>query len=133
MNTKSVQLEFENLVKKPNQTTASESLKSVALALWYQDFVPSVDSFEGQDVVLAGYVLDKLTRYNCVEAEKKTYLRTNLLSVLEQKAASYSAESTSKDMLAKQWGTSVDLKKEFRGLMAYQKRHFQHSNSALAA
>lgn len=133
MNTKSVQLEFETLVKKPNQTTASESLKSVALALWYQDFVPSVDSFEGQDVVLAGYVLDKLTRYNCLGAEKKAYLRTRLLSELEKKAAHFYAESSSKDMLAKQWGTSVDLKKEFRGLLAYQKRHFQPSNSALAA
>lgn len=128
MTSQSVQLEFETLIKKPNQLTASASLKSVALALWYQDFVPSVDSFDGEDLALAGYVLDKLTRYNCLDAEKKAYLRTNLLSALEQKIGSYSSQSTSKDRLAKQWGTSVDLKKEFRGLMAYQKRHYKDSN-----
>ena len=133
MTNQSVQLEFETLVKKPNQPTASESLKSVALALWYQGFVPSVDSFNGKDVALAGYVLDKLTRYNCLAAEKKAYLRTHLLSELEQKAAHFFAESSSKDMLAKQWGTSVDLKKEFKGLLAYQKRHFRPTNSSLAA
>lgn len=134
MNNQSLQLEFESLVRKPNQPTASESLKLVALALWYQDFVPSVDSFDGKDVGLAGYVLDKLTRYNCLNSEKKAYLRTHLLSELERKkAAFFSAENSSKDMLAKQWGTSVDLKKEFRGLLPYQKRHFQHSNETLLA
>lgn len=134
MNTRNVQLEFETLIKEPNQPTTSERLKSVALALWYQDFVPSVDSFDGKEIGLAGYVLDKLTRYNCLSSEKKYYLRTHLLSELEKKkAALFSGESSSKDMLAKQWGTSVDLKKEFRGLLPYQKRHFQHSNGSLAA
>jgi hypothetical protein len=134
MNTINVQLEFETLVKEPNQPTTSERLKLVALALWYQDFVPSVDSFDGKCVALAGYVLDKLTRYNCLSSEKKSYLRTHLLSELERKkAALFSVESSSNDMLAKQWGTSVDLKKEFRGLLPYQKRHFQHSNGSLVA
>lgn len=134
MNTRNLQLEFETLIKKPNQPTTGESLKLVALALWYQDFVPSVDSFNGQDVGLAGYVLDKLTRYNCLSSEKKSYLRTHLLSELERKkAALFLGESSSQDMLAKQWGTSVDLKKEFRGLLPYQKRHFQQSKGPLAA
>ena len=70
MNARNLQLEFETLVKKTNQPTTSESLKLVALALWYQDFVPSVDSFNGQDVGLAGYILDRLTRYNCLNSEK---------------------------------------------------------------
>lgn len=134
MNARNLQLVFETLVKEPNLSTASESLKLLALAVWYQDFVPSVDSFDGQEVGLAGYVLDKLTRYNCLSSEKKSYLRTHLLSELERKkAALFLGESNSKDMLAKQWGTSVDLKKEFRSLLPYQKRHFQHSNGPLAA
>ncbi|MAI37684.1 hypothetical protein [Alteromonas sp.] len=125
---------FETLVKEPNQPNASENLKLLALAVWYQDFVPSVDSFNGQEVGLAGYVLDKLTRYNCLSSEKKSYLRTHLLSELERKkAALFLGETNSKDMLAKQWGTPVDLKKEFRSLLPYQKRHFQHSNGPLAA
>ncbi|MEQ3640989.1 MAG: hypothetical protein ABNH03_14695 [Alteromonas sp.] len=134
MNTRNLQLVFETLVKEPNQPNASENLKLLALAVWYQDFVPSVDSFNGQEVGLAGYVLDKLTRYNCLSSEKKSYLRTHLLSELERKkAALFLGETNSKDMLAKQWGTPVDLKKEFRSLLPYQKRHFQHSNGPLAA
>lgn len=134
MNTRNLQLVFETLVKEPNQPNASENLKLLALAVWYQDFVPSVDSFNGQEAGLAGYVLDKLTRYNCLSSEKKSYLRTHLLSELERKkAALFLGETNSKDMLAKQWGTPVDLKKEFRSLLPYQKRHFQHSNGPLAA
>lgn len=134
MNTRNLQLVFETLVKEPNQPNASENLKLLALAVWYRDFVPSVDSLNGQEVRMAGYVLDKLTRYNCLSSEKKSYLRTHLLSELERKkAALFLGETNSKDMLAKQWGTPVDLKKEFRSLLPYQKRHFQHSNGPLAA
>lgn len=109
MNNQSLQAEFESLVRKPNQSTASKSLKSVALALWYQDFVPNVDSFDGQDAALAGYVLDRLTRYNCLGAEKKSFLRAHLLPKLEQKLPTYPTESHSKDAIAKQWGTSVEV------------------------
>lgn len=36
-------------------------------------------------------------------------------------------------MLVKEWGASVELKSEFRGLMDYQRRSYKSSHGVLAA
>ena len=128
-----LQVEFETLVKHPNKPNTGESLKFVALALWYENFVPDVKPFKGIDAAQAGYVLDKLTRYNCLEHSQKDLLRSQLLSQLKQKKNGFAPANNSRDMLVKEWGASVELKKEFRGLMDYQRRSYKSNHSVLAA
>ncbi|KGJ90180.1 hypothetical protein [Thalassotalea sp. ND16A] len=130
---RSLQVEFEALVKNPNKPNTGESLKFVALALWYENFVPNVQKLSSKDVSQAGYLLDKLTRYNCLDASKKNYLRSKLLADLERRKNKHSPDSTSKDMLVKKWGATVEMKTEFRGLMAYQRRSYKSSTFALSA
>ncbi len=125
----SLQKEFETLVKNPNSPTSGDSLKSVALALWYESFVPDIEHFEGTEAAQAGYLLDKLTRYNCLDSSKKDFLRSQLLSELKQKKKEYHLHPNSKDMLVNEWGASSALKMEFRGLMPYQRRNYKNSLS----
>ena len=122
-----LQVEFETLVKHPNKPNTGERLKFVALALWYENFVPDVEKFKGVDAAQAGYLLDKLTRYNCLEHSNKDFLRSQLLSELKQKNGNTTTKTNSRDMLVKEWGASVELKQEFRGLMNYQRRSYKKS------
>lgn len=91
--------------------------------------MPNVNCFEGKEVAQAGYLLDKLTRYNCLDASKKALVRTQLLAVLESKKQSHSSDNPSKDMLVKHWGADCELKMQFRDLLPYQRRSFQSSRS----
>lgn len=127
-----LQAEFETLVKDPSKPNTGESLKLVALALWYGDFVPNVENFTGMNAAKAGYIIDKLTRYNCIERSKKNFLRSQLLSLLKQKKRSFVSTNNSRDMLVTKWGVSVDLKHEFRDLMNYQRRSYKNSSPFLA-
>jgi hypothetical protein len=133
MTMQNLQVEFETLVKYPNKPNTGESLKFVALALWYENFVPDVKTFKGVDAAQAGYLLDKLTRYNCLEHSQKDLLRSQLLSQLKQKKGNTSPTTNSRDMLVKEWGASVELKSEFRGLVNYQRRSYKSSHGVLAA
>ena len=87
--------------------------------------MPDVKTFKRVDAAQAGYLLDKLTRYNCLEYSQKNFLRSELLSKLKQKKGNSSPTSNSRDMLVKKWGASVELKKEFRGLIDYQRRSYK--------
>ncbi len=128
-----LQHEFEALVKTPDKPSVGESLKSVALAIWYDNFIPDVKSLKGIDAAQAGYVLDKLTRYNCIETTQKGLLRTQLLSELKQNKGSSVTQNNARDMLVQEWGARVELKKEFRGLMGYQRRSYKSNLRTLSA
>ncbi|MEP0357056.1 hypothetical protein [Paraglaciecola sp.] len=115
---------FEQLVLNPEHPKASEWLKVVALAFWYEDFVPTTDSFSGDDVAQAGFVLDKLSRYSCTPLSSKQQVRDYVLPTL--KLHSQSKTVNSSDALAMAWGVNSDLKYSFKSLLPYQRRSYQH-------
>lgn len=121
-----LQSEFESLVKNPNKPTTGDSLKRVALAVWYENFVPEVNALNGHDASQAGYLLDRLTRYYCLEKSQKNYLRTQLLPNLKNRRLTLSGNVS--DQLAKEWGASFELKQEFRELLPYQRRSYKHNH-----
>lgn len=130
---KSVQAEFELLVRTPDKSTAGESLKTVALALWYEDFVPEVKNLRDFEVPQAGYLLDKLTRYNCLDGNKKEMLRSKLLVELRVKKEHFFSESNSGNALLREWGAKAELKREFKGLLHLQRRSYKETSFALTA
>ncbi|WP_158969840.1 hypothetical protein [Paraglaciecola sp. L3A3] len=115
---------FEQLVLNPEHPKASEWLKVVALAFWYENFVPSTDVFSGDNVAQAGFVLDKLSRYSCTPLSSKQQVRNFVLPAL--KLNSHSKSVNSSDALAMAWGVNSDLKYSFKSLLPYQRRSYQH-------
>ncbi len=62
----SVQEKFDVLVRNKLSKASFEDVKTVALAIWYDGFVPSVEHLKGLSAQVAGYIIDKLMRFNCV-------------------------------------------------------------------
>ncbi|WP_127346650.1 hypothetical protein [Pseudidiomarina mangrovi] len=114
---------FDQLVKQPNSNLSKNRLEQVALAVWYGDFVPNVNRYKGRQAAQAGFVLDKLSRFNCLTAEQKLRVREPLHS-LKTEAAGFSSVQT-KDSLAKMWGADYSLADAFTALLPLQTRHFQ--------
>lgn len=124
MQMQNLQQVFEQLVLNPEHPNASEWLKDVALAFWYENFVPSTDNFSSDNVAQAGFVLDKLSRYSCTPLSSKQLVRDFVLPVL--KLNSQSKPVNTSDALAMAWGVNSDLKHSFKSLLPYQRRSYQH-------
>lgn len=125
---KKLQSEFESLVKDPSSPTAGESLKQVALAVWYEKFVPDVKDLSGLDASQAGFILDKLCCYHCLADEQSALIRSQLLPGLKKRSLASTNEV--RDQLAREWGAPSELKPEFRALLPYQRRVYRHTHSA---
>lgn len=116
---------FEQLALNPEHPKAQEWLKSVALAFWYKNFVPSTVDFSSNNVAQAGFVLDKLSRYSCTPAPTKQQVRDAVLPVLKQRNVLRTVNNH--DVLAQSWGVECDLKYSFKSLLPYQRRHYHHA------
>lgn len=57
--------------------------------------------FSGAEAAQAGYLLDKLTRYNCLTQTQKQLLRSHLLTELKMKKSAGTSLCNSNDMLVK--------------------------------
>lgn len=120
---KNLQRAFDQLVKQPNSNLSKNQLEQVALAVWYGDFVPNVNRYKGRQAAQAGFVLDKLSRFNCMTGEQKQRVR-ELLQDLKTEVTSLSSVQT-QDRLAKMWGVDYPLADAFTALLPLQTRHFQ--------
>lgn len=120
-----LQAEFNFLVKNPSNEDAGKRLKFVALELWYNYFIPKIHSFKGEDAAQAGYILDKISRYNCLSSSSKEIIRSQLLSRLKKAKGDFIPDSEHRDLIAKEWCSVNELKKEFRMLLKYQRRSYK--------
>lgn len=117
------QSSFERLVMDEKDVERAAHLKTVALALWRHGFIPEVGHFTGEQACVAGYVLDRLSRFNCVPLQVKenvdvTLGKLRLISFEVRKIKS----GDSADQLAQIWCVSSILK-PYRGmLLALQRR-----------
>ncbi len=120
------QTTFNSLVNNDFKQASVEDVKVVALAMWHENFVPCVEHFSEKATLAAGYVVDKLMRFNCVSPELKAQLRT-LLSKLRQLVKVTPVVVKGCDKLAQRWGLKSDLKMHVRQLSSYQTRHYVHA------
>ena len=117
------QLAFDHLVKNPDSALSGELLECLAMAVWYQKFVPDVSQYRDGLAAQAGFLLDKLTRYNCMSKEQKEVVREPLRTLKAQSVAVPSSNSL--DSLANAWGVSYSFSNEFRSLLPLQTRHYK--------
>ena len=119
---------FEILIKGQNEASSFEDLKTIAIAIWYEEFIPQIDELEGKEAAQAGFILDKLSRYNCISVANKMLIRDTLLPLLEQKKHGYCYKGNV-DILAKKWGANFEMKKQFKSILPYQRRTYQHKRN----
>ncbi|HFG2055592.1 TPA: hypothetical protein ACGF4A_003487 [Vibrio cholerae] len=117
---------FDRLVSSEFRLASFEDVKTVALAMWHENFVPQVTHLSETSAKAAGYVVDKLMRFNCVSQELKAKLR-DLLTVLKGMFSFTPVKVKGCDKLAQSWGLATDLKLQVRQLLEYQTRHYKHA------
>lgn len=100
---------------------SSELLKQVAEGLWYEKWVPDLSLVPKPYRRDAGYLVDRLLRFNVLTKEQKL----TVLSALEPYKPHESQTATKcKDPLALQWGARDDLTSRFPELMPLQTRQY---------
>lgn len=100
---------------------SSEVLQQVAEGLWYQQWVPDLSQVPDKYRMDAGYVVDRLLRFNVLTKEQKL----TVLSALEPyKPRESKAATNCKDPLALSWGARADLTSRFPELMPLQTRQY---------
>ncbi len=116
---------FDRLVSSEFSLASFDDVKAVALAMWHENFVPSVTHLSETSAKAAGYVVDKLMRFNCVSQELKVKLR-EVLAVLKERFSFTPVKVKGCEKLAQSWGLATDLKQQVRELLEYQTRHYKH-------
>ncbi|RDL42753.1 hypothetical protein DN730_18205 [Marinomonas piezotolerans] len=135
------QQSFEKLVTSSLDGKCFDDLKDVALAVWHEGFVPSLENLSPRSYREAGYVLDNLRRFNCVPLDKKEEL-SKAIELLENSATADQVRTThasvqqvmakrTRDRLARKWGLDTSLNSLVQELLPYQTRHYDHTASAL--
>jgi hypothetical protein len=123
---KYAQKAFDSLVMKDFSMASFEDVKTVALAMWHENFVPCVEHLADKSAQAAGYVVDKLMRFNCVSRELKGLLSA-LLAKLRAVVSVVPVKVRGCDKLAQNWGLMSDLKLQVRQLLEFQTRHYVHA------
>ncbi|ASA58014.1 hypothetical protein [Vibrio gazogenes] len=121
---------FDRLVSRDFKEASSEDVKSVALAVWHENFVPDVSQLDARSARAANYLLDRLMRYNCVtpEEQKKLLDVVNLLSrQFRIGKTTVMPHDRKVDKYARKWGLKSDLKLMLRAMLPYQTRHYRHT------
>lgn len=107
----------------------SEKLMQIALAIWYEDFTPNVSYLDSSQVPKAGYLIDRLSRYNCVSPSRKLTLLSlvnNLRCQLNENPEHHHHDADGKNVepLAVSWTLSEDVSLLMPSLLVYQTRHY---------
>ena len=114
---------FLEIAQKGLERASSQEVTQVALELWYQNYLPSLAGLSVEDKRVAGYLVDRLSRFNCLVPEQKAKLQEVAASV---KAVLPPRVSTVKvDAVAKEWGLDHDLRPFMKDLLPLQTRHFK--------
>ncbi|MCG7639703.1 hypothetical protein MHN02_20525 [Alteromonas sp. CNT1-28] len=134
----SFQKTFNEIVDKNLEDASSESIKTLALAIWYENFIPDVSLVcDPQHTQRAGYLLERLLAFHCVAPVVRENLReaVHQLEIMVSKRLEMPPLSSvinnnrlPGDPLAKRWGLQESLKTHIQSLLPYQTRHYIHTS-----
>lgn len=120
---------FIALVSKPFYCAEFSDVEIVVRAVWggRVEFNGLLDNLGDRELRRAGYLIDKLSRFNCVTGDyleglkKVLRMLSSMLGVCnEDLRMARGVES-----MAVKWGLQEDLKLEIRALLRYQTRHIE--------
>lgn len=128
-----VNTEFEGvlgqLVGQGFTRADSGLLREVAERLWYSHSVPDLTKVPSRLRADAGYLVDRLARFNVLSKEQKLLVMTALSPFKPIQPVA----SACKDPLAVTWGASMDLTTRLPELMPYQTRQYASDRASHSA
>src|SRR5690606_10086173 len=122
------------VAQKGLDKASPEEVREVAVSVWHQRFTPSFSELTDVEALrTAGYLVDFLSRFHCVEPARKQELQALVSSLKARLPMPPSApESRHKvDRLAQEWGLSSDLKPFLKSITPYQTRQYTHQTRAV--
>ncbi len=108
-------------------------LRVVAERLWYTGEVPNLAKVRAALRPDAGYLVDRLARFNVLPKERKLRLLSAIRPFQPASPAHNAAAAGRKDPLAVAWGASMDLTSRLGELMPYQTRQYAADKAKVAA
>lgn len=102
----------------------AELLREVAERLWYADEVPDLAEVPAKLRPDAGYLVDRLARFNVLPKEQKLRLLSAVRQYQPLPSPPQAEVADRKDPLAVAWGASMDLTSRLGELMPYQTRQY---------
>ena len=102
-------------------------LRQVAERLWYGRSVPDLSKVPEPYRRDAGYLVDRLARFNVVKAARKEKV---LVALLPYKPQGVEQEQNFRDVLALVWGASSELTPRLAELLPYQTREYAEARRA---
>ena len=131
------QIVFLEVIEKDLSEANSESIKALALAIWYENFVPEVASIcDLQQVTRAGYLLERLAAFHCVTPvvrqslkEKIKFLEVIASEEMQLLPLSYVVNNnrTLIDPLAQRWHLNDSFRVHIQSLLPYQTRYYKYN------
>ncbi|WP_328188805.1 hypothetical protein [Marinobacter sp. OP 3.4] len=108
-----------------------QEVVKAALEVWHQGYVPRLSGLPPEERRLAGYLVDRLSRFNRLSAEQKKGLQTVAAETKAKLPERLSRERV--DGLAKSWGLDHDLRPFMKALLPFQTRHYKRQFDKTAA
>ena len=127
----SLNQQFKKVVSYPLATLSAEEFKPIALGVWHEDYTPELNNMNLVELQKAGYLIDRLMRYNCVSVDRKVELLGLVKDIKQKLPQQTQAASSLKDVepLAKKWNLKEDISRLMSSLLEYQTRHYSHDKA----
>ena len=122
--------QFRKVVNSSLKNLSIEEFKPIALGIWYEGYTPNLNDMNLDELRKAGYLIDRLMRFNCVSDRRKLELMEltkKARNTLKQESKTIPF-STNIEPLAKKWDLSEDIAFIIQALLKYQTRHYIHTS-----
>ena len=127
---------FIKIVQNRLTEIPSEPLVIVALAVWYEDFVPDITRLTGiTEIKRAGYLLEKLMTFHCTTRGVRCALAATIDELI-RKVSNYvellpiesilNVKQFEGDGLALRWRINEDLRRQVQVILPFQTRQYAY-------
>ncbi|WP_322002300.1 hypothetical protein [Marinobacter alexandrii] len=120
-----------NVARKGLKNSSADEVVTAAVEVWHKRYLPNLSGLSVDEQRVAGYLVDRLSRFNCLSLEQKKLLQ-GVAAKAKQNVPKRVSHSRV-DALAKNWGLEEDLKPFMPALMPYQTRHYKRDLDRSAA
>jgi len=123
---------FNRLVSRDLSEASPVDIKTLALAIWHEEFIPDTVALDIHTARSGLYLIDALMRFNCVSVSSKSELRCLLSSVsfrFNLWNELYVNRTSRVSDIAIKWGLTSDVRLLLRDLLPYQTRHYKHTKA----
>jgi hypothetical protein len=120
--------QFKKILDSPLATLSLNDFKPIALGIWYENYTPNLDNLHPYQLQKAGYLIDRLMRFNCV-SDTRSRILFQLISDIPTTLLNTTPLSLNMNVesLARKWNLNEDISHLIQPLLPFQSRHYIHS------